>query len=178
MDQYDWVVINYTLPREPSRVRVSIWRRLKKIGAVNMQQSMWLLPLTGEHFEQMNAIKDDVVRNGGEAFVMKSHVDEEGKAAIIERFNAARNEEYGELLEQCEEFYKEMDRETERKNFSFAEIEENEEELNKLKEWFGKISARDCFGAASKDESVEALLKCEELFEKFCSAVYAYHEGL
>lgn len=178
MDSFDWVVINYTLPREPSRARVSIWRRLKRIGAVNMQQSMWLLPLTQENLDQMNAIRDEVAAFGGEAFVMKSYVDELGKAAIIARFNAARNEEYGELLEQCEDFFKEMDKETERKNFTYAEIEENEEELNKLKEWFGKISARDCFIASLREESTMALVKCEELLEKFCGAVYAYHEGI
>ncbi len=46
MSPTDWIVINYTLPREPSRVRVSLWRKLKKVGAINIQQSMWILPMT------------------------------------------------------------------------------------------------------------------------------------
>ncbi len=57
MEQNEWVVINYTLPREPSRTRVSIWRKLKKIGAVNIQQSMWILPLTEHHVALLNDIK-------------------------------------------------------------------------------------------------------------------------
>ena len=58
MEQNEWIVINYTLPREPSRVRVSLWRRLKKIGAVNIQQSMWILPLTDENYDLLNEIKN------------------------------------------------------------------------------------------------------------------------
>lgn len=174
MEQNEWIVINYTLPREPSRVRVSLWRRLKKIGAVNIQQSMWILPLTDENYDLLNEIKNEVSQNNGEAFVMKSSVDEDGKKNIIERFNAARDEEYGELLEQCEEFFKEIDKEIARKNFSFAEIEENEEELNKLKLWYEKIAARDTFGAPLNEKSKIMLSKCVEALEKFCDKVYEF----
>ncbi len=174
MDQSTWAVISYTLPREPSRVRVSLWRKLKKIGAVNIQQSMWILPLTDENFNLLNDIKSEVFQNSGEAFVMKSSVDEDGQKNIIERFNSARNEEYRELLEQCEEFFKEIDKETARENFSFAEIEENEEELNKLKQWFAKIETRDTFGASLKETSKATLSKCTEELEKFCDKVYQF----
>ncbi|WP_332237148.1 Chromate resistance protein ChrB [Sporolactobacillus sp. KGMB 08714] len=174
MDQNDWAVINYTLPREPSRARVSLWRKLKKIGAVNIQQSMWILPLTDENFSLLNEIKSEVLQNNGKAFVMKSSVDEDGQKNIIERFNSARNEEYGELLEQCEDFFKEINKEIGRKNFTFAEIEENEEELNKLKQWYAKIVARDTFEAPLKETSKTTLLKCAEALEKFCDKVYKF----
>ena len=36
---------------------------------------------------------------------MSFSVNEDGKKVIIEKFNAARDEDYGELLEQCEEFF-------------------------------------------------------------------------
>ena len=88
-------------------------------------------------------MKNEVVQNNGEALAMKSSVEKDGQQNIIERFNAARNEEYGEFLEQCEEFFKEINKEIARENFTFAEIEENEEELDKLKQWFAKIEARD-----------------------------------
>lgn len=174
MEQNEWVVINYTLPREPSRVRVSLWRKLKKIGAVNVQQSMWILLLTDKNYDLLNEIKNEVSQNNGEAFVMKSSVDEDGRKNIIERFNAARDEEYGELLEQCEEFFKEIDKEIASKNFSFAEIEENEEELNKLKLWYEKIAARDTFEASLNEKSKIMLSKCVEALEKFCDKVYEF----
>ena len=97
-----------------------------------------------------------------------------GADQIEERFNSARNEEYGELLEQCENFFKEIDKEIARENFTFAEIEENEEELDKLKQWYMIIENRDTFGASLKEKSRTALFKCAEVFEKFCNMVYKF----
>ena len=176
MEQNEWIVINYTLPREPSRIRVSIWRKLKKIGAVNIQQSMWILPQTDENYDLLNKIKDDISQNNGEAFVMRSSVDESSREIIIGRFNAARDEEYKELLEQCDDFFEEIDKEIARKNFTFAEIEENEEELKKLKEWYEKIAARDSFEASLKEKSKVTLSKCADVFEEFCDKVYEFND--
>jgi DNA-binding transcriptional regulator PaaX len=176
MEQMEWIVINYTLPREPSRIRVSMWRKLKKIGAVNIQQSMWILPQTDENYDLLNKIKEDVSQNSGEAFVMKSSVDEDSNKIIMERFKEARNEEYREVIEQCDDFFKEIDKEIARENFTFAEIEENEEELNKLRKWHEKIVTRDFFEATLKEKSKETILKCAEVLEKFCEKVYDYNE--
>lgn len=176
MDQNPWLAINYTLPREPSRARVSIWRKLKKIGAVSIQQSMWILPSNDKNGSSLNEIKNDVSQNGGEAFMMSLSVDEDGEKIILEKFNAARDEEYGELLEQCEEFFKEIDKEIARKNFSFAEIEENEKELNKLKQWYEKIATRDAFSAPLQEKSKLILSKCSEALDGFCDKVYEFNE--
>ena len=176
MEQNEWIVINYTLPREPSRIRVSVWRKLKKIGAVNIQQSMWILPQTDENYNLFTEIKDDISQNGGEAFVMKSSVDDNSKKIIIERFNAARDEEYMELLEQCDDFFAEIDKETTREKFTFAEIEENEQELDKLKKWYDKITARDFFETSFREKSKIILSKCTDVFEEFCNKVYDYND--
>ena len=176
MEQNRWIAINYTLPREPSRARVSIWRKLKKIGAVSVQQSMWILSLNDENSRLFNGVKDEVSRNGGKAFVLAFSADEDGEKIIIDKFNAARDEEYGELLEQCEEFFKEIDMETARENFTFAEIEENEEELNKLKQWFEKIAARDSFGSSLQEKAKSMLAKCADLLDSFCEKVYEFND--
>lgn len=176
MERDEWLAISYTLPREPSRARVSIWRKLKKIGAVGMQQSMWILPANEKNRSLLNEVKGEVSQNGGEAFVIVFSVDEDGKKIILEKFNAARNEEYGELLEQCGDFFREIDRETARKNFTFAEIEENEEELGKLRQWYEKIAARDSFGASFREKAESMLSKCTEVLDGFCEKVYEFNE--
>lgn len=176
MEQKVWAAIQYTLPREPSRARVSVWRKLKKIGAANMQQSLWLLPYSDDSFSLLNKVKNEVLQNGGESFVMTVNVDDDGQKIIVDQFNAARNEEYTEFLEQCTDFFKEIDKEISRKNFTFAEIEENEEELNKLKEWFGKISARDTFNASLGEKAHSTLDECARVLEVFCDKVYEFNE--
>lgn len=172
MDNVKWLVMNYTLPKEPSRARVSVWRKLKKAGAVNIQQSMWVLPDTDANMDSLSVVREEVVSCSGEAYVLKCSPDEESNRVFIQKFNDARDEEYGELLEQCEEFFKEIEKETARKNFSFAETEENEEELEKLKKWFVQVSSRDFFSAPLKQRSQEVLAKCAAIFEEFCEKVY------
>ena len=154
MSPTDWIVINYTLPREPSRVRVSLWRKLKKVGAINIQQSMWILPMTDEHYRLFSEIKDEISQNHGEAFVMKASLEEDGQKVIEKRFNSARDEEYGEFLEQCEDYFKEIDKE--------------------MKQWYSKIMARDTFGASLREASGTSLLKCAEMLDKFCDKVYEF----
>lgn len=177
MKDEQWLVISYTLPREPSRIRVSTWRKLKKIGAVSLQQSFWILPLSEENESVFRGIKKEVGENGGDAILFYAAADDENKKAVLDKFNEARNEEYGELLEQCGDFFKEIEKETERKNFTFAEIEENEEELGKLKNWYHKIEARDAFGASLGGKSQEALAKCKEILDGFCENVYKAKEN-
>ena len=172
MDTVKWLVMNYTLPKEPSRARVSVWRKLKKTGAVNIKQSMWILPETKANIESLSAVKEEIVACSGEAYVLKCSPDDDSNCVFIQKFSDARNEEYKELLEQCEEFFKEIEKETARKNFSFAEIEENEEELEKLKKWFSQICARDHFCAPPKQTSEETLHKCGAVLEEFCEQVY------
>lgn len=176
MNENKWLAINYTLPREPSRVRVSIWRKLKKIGAISIQQSMWILPLCDDNSALFNEIKEEVSQNEGEAFMLTFSADEDGEKMIIDKFNAARSEEYGELFEQCEDYFKEIDKEIARQNFTFAEIEENEEELDKLKQWYGKIAARDIFCSPLRGKAESMLSKCAELLDGFCDRVYEFNE--
>lgn len=172
MEKNNWIVINYTLPREPSRVRVAVWRKLKKIGAVNIQQSMWILPQNDENYQALCEVRDEVLQNSGEAFVMKSWMEEAGDAVVTARFNDARDEEYREFLEQCGDFAHEIEKETIKRNFTFAEVEENEEDLKKLNEWIQKIRTRDFFGAPLKAEAEAALSHCSDVLDAFCEKVY------
>ena len=62
-------------------------------------------------------------------------------------FHEARDAEYAEVLGRCRDFHAELDKERDAGNLTFAELEENEEDLAKLEAWVGKIRARDRFGA-------------------------------
>ena len=176
MEEHRWIAISYALPREPSRPRVAIWRKLKKIGAVNMQQSLWVLPASDESRAFLDEIKEDVVRGGGEAFVLSFSADADGDARIRRKISAEREAEYGELFEQCEDFFTEIDKETTRGNFTFAEIEENEEELAKLETWYRKIAARDIASSSLRDKAEALLAECKRQLDGFCNRVYELNE--
>lgn len=177
MSNKEWLILNFTLPKEQSRVRVSVWRKLKKCGSVSIGQSMWALPASEEHLELFNEMSKEIIESGGNAYIANADFLSTGNTDdIINLFNKARDEEYQEFLEKCEDFFLEIEKETKRENFTYIELEENEEEYNKLAEWLKKINSRDFFGAPLKKQAEEALEKCKRLLDDFSDKVYALNE--
>ncbi|MEO7016479.1 MAG: Chromate resistance protein ChrB, partial [Leifsonia sp.] len=87
-------------------------------------------------------------------------------------FNEARNDEYDEILDKCKDFHTGIDKEIREEHYTYGELEENEEDLNKLRGWYEKVKTRDVLGAAKAQEVVAALAECAEKLEAFASAVY------
>lgn len=97
MEKRKWLVINYNLPTEPSRYRVATWRALKKLGALNVQQSMWVLAYNESNCLALKNISRNIEANNGEALLMESvFFEEEQEKRIISFFDNLRNEEYKE----------------------------------------------------------------------------------
>lgn len=173
MEEKDWILLNYTLPKDPSRIRVSIWRKLKKNGSVSIGQSIWLLPYAKEHIDFYSDIAVDILHNSGEAFILKaSFIGDKKSEDIIEIFNKARDEEYREVLEKCEDFFHEIEKEIKRENYTFAEIEENEYEYNKLTEWHRDIVKRDFFHAPLQSVAEKELGRCKQELDDFSKRTY------
>jgi hypothetical protein len=59
-----WVLLMYTVPREPSAPRVALWRKLKKLGAVLAHDAVWVLPETPATREQVRWLAQEI-REGG-----------------------------------------------------------------------------------------------------------------
>ncbi len=174
MSANEWLMLNFTLPKEPSRVRVSVWRKLKKVGSVNIGQSMWTLPPSEDNAAVFHELSKEILQNNGEAFILKAEFLSTGNAErIVSFFNADRDEEYKEFLGKCEDFHHELNKETQKQNFTFAEVEENEEEYQKLDVWLNKIAIRDFFGAPLKQPSLDALDGCKSALEAFSEKVYS-----
>jgi hypothetical protein len=177
MEHQEWLTINYTLPREPSRVRVSVWRKLKKSGAVILGQSVWLLPVNESNEAFFQKISDEIIQNNGESYIMRMTPHDNGTSErIIVAFNEARNEEYSEFLEQCDDLLCELEKESGLGKFIFAELEENEDELQKLTGWHQKIMERDFHGASLRPSADEKLEQCRARLEAFNAEVYKQSE--
>lgn len=173
MEKYEWLSINYTLPKEPSRARVSVWRKLKKSGAAITGQSVWMLPANENNEDFFRRVSDEITQNGGEAYIARStSIDERTESNIIAAFNGARDEEYSELIEKCEDMLRELEKESVNCKFTFAELEENEEEFQKLDDWHQKIKGRDFYGSSLKILSDEKLEQCRVQLDIFSEEVY------
>lgn len=166
-----YLFVLYSLPSEPSRIRVAAWRAMKKLGALNIQQSLWMLPQYPELNQKIKRITESIENDGGSISIVEGELIY-GKEDIISKFNQEREKEYKELLQYCHNFHEEMRLETEKKNFTFAELEENEEELNKLVRWFTKIKKRDCFSSNLGETSEKEIEKCKSELQKFAQKIY------
>jgi hypothetical protein len=96
---------------------------------------------------------------------------------MVARFDAARDAEYDEVVESVERFEDEIRRETHKRRFRFAELEEAEADWEKLQRWFRRLVERDFFGAAGRAAAAEAHPPRRALLDGFTEEVYR-REGL
>jgi len=172
-----WLFFSYSLPANPSRARVYVWRTLKRLGAANFQ-SFWVLPFSNERVNALKDLMSEIEAYKGESVLIDGKVLEKTQEEQLRKaFAESRNEEYQELIKKCEDFFAELRTETEKENFTFAEAEENEEEYEKLKQWLRKIEKRDVMGAPLRKTAVEKIKDCEKMFEDFARKVYEHQKS-
>lgn len=168
----------YKLAPEPSTHRVAIWRMLKRAGAVYVQSSVCLLPDTPEAVKKLESTRRNIEDLGGWCSVFRAGgLDASDDERIVSEFNSAREKEYAELVDRCQKFIQEIEEETARGNFTYAEIEENEDDLKKLRRWFLKVQARDFFGCPVQGEAARILAECGQRLAKFAQEVYRREIG-
>src|SRR6266404_3449987 len=163
-----WLLLTYKVPTEPSRRRMALWRRLKGLGAVYLQNGVCVLPATPQHVRQLKIIDNEIRDMGGEAAPLEAGQLER----VIARFRADRDEAYREVIERCAGFEEEIARETAAGKLTYAELEENDEDLKKLKAWHVKVAALDFYAASLGPEAREALARCEALLDAFAQQVF------
>jgi hypothetical protein len=173
-----WLVFIPHLPASPSSLRVLIWRRMRAAGATTLQQGVWILPRKPEHEQFLRDVLTEARQQGGNGMVLvTTPLDSDQHNTIVARFHAERDQEYAEFCGRCQDFLAEIAKETSIQHFTFAELEENEQDLHKLRGWLQKIRARDFFGAPAARAAEEAWSACQHAFDGFADAVYT-SEGL
>ena len=66
---FEWVLLAYRLPREPSTPRITIWRKLKRLGVAQLLDGLVALPADARTKEQLEWIADEILEAGGTATV-------------------------------------------------------------------------------------------------------------
>jgi len=166
-----WLLFSYSVPKEPSTVRVALWRRLRDLGAMYIGPCVCMLPETPEAASQLSSCRKAAEDGGGTGRLIPLVVDdEETERDLVAEFQALRAAEYAEFRERVEALLDELRREGEGGKFTFAELEENEDELEKLERWLKKIESRDVLKCADHDHSVELLAQGRAALEEFRAA--------
>ena len=175
-DRVPCLILIYRVPGEPTRLRATVWRRLKAAGAVYLANSVAALSASPAAECALRGLRNAIGEMGGSAQLLRAEALT-GQADVVAAFNAARDEEYMEIINRCRDFLAKIETDTAAGLFTYAELEENGEDLAKLGAWLEKACARDTFGAAQTAPAVSALAKCREALDGFADRVYGEEEN-
>jgi hypothetical protein len=169
-----WLLLIHQIPPKPDYLRVKIGRRLQRVGAVAIKNSVYALPLTAEAYEDFQWIVREIEEGGGDAFVSEATLVGEGLTddAVRARFDGARNEEYGAVLADARALLKTVRRPTTavtRQNSRPAGKPKSnptrqtlERELAKLRRRYESVTKIDFFGASSGRASAAILSEIQQ----------------
>jgi hypothetical protein len=94
-----WLILIFRLPARQPSARVEVWRRLRRLGALPLAGSGYVLPPGGEAMEQLQWLAASVRKHGGEAAVIEaSTLGPRADRETTERFLAASTARYRVLL--------------------------------------------------------------------------------
>jgi hypothetical protein len=144
-----WVLLVYKLPREPSRHRVAVWRKLRDLGALYLQDGVAALPEDAVTREQLEWLQLRVRETGGEATLWEARpgtlAEEE---ELVRAFRASREEAYSAIIAEGERI---------RRKAEMGGGKVLLEQLGKLEREFRAERRRDYFRSPLRTEAAAAL---------------------
>jgi len=172
-----WLLLIYRVPQEPPGRRTHVWRHLKQLGAIYLQQAAAILPDRPGLHRELEALAARIREFGGEVSLLETTSPSvEWESNLVAQFNRARDAEYAEVVENVERFEDEVRRESRKGKYTFAELEDIEADWEKLQRWIARIQARDFFGAPGSALAQNELERGHEVLHVFTHEVYAREE--
>ncbi|WP_311214772.1 MULTISPECIES: Chromate resistance protein ChrB [unclassified Arthrobacter] len=167
-----WLLILVQVPSQPSRHRVAVWRELRRMGAVPLSPGTWVLPAHPAFDEGLKKTGALVAKGEGSWTLVDASPREGGAETFRSAFEAARLEEWAEFTADCGKFEQEIAKEISRRKFTFAELEEEEQSLERLRRWYRELKSRDVLHLPHAGQAAAHLARCAEALEGYASLVY------
>jgi hypothetical protein len=140
-----WLLLFHQIPPKPNYFRVKIWRRLQKLGAVAVKNSVYVLPKSDQTQEDFRWVLRDIVEGGGEATLCEATLVEGlTDEQVEELFRSARSADYQQIAGEARQVAEVLAARpaTEEEPRTQSEIE-----VDRLKRRFAEVVAIDFFGA-------------------------------
>src|SRR4029453_8126627 len=137
MKPISWLLLLFSLPTNRNTERVAVWRRLKKIGAMQIKTSTYLLPDASAQYEQFQWLAQQIRDYGGDSTLVRAQeIEGLNKEKVVAMFNDVRAKDYGQLRKALQGFIARRKR---------TDAEEAVSELERLTRQFREIRAVDFF---------------------------------
>src|SRR5690242_12315883 len=98
-----WLLLVYRVPSEPTRLRAAVWRRLKGLGAIYLQNSVAALPAGTRSERALRKLRAEILDMAGTATLLACTALQ-GEAEVRGAFQSARDDEYEEIVDKCGDF--------------------------------------------------------------------------
>ena len=153
----------HQLPPRPTNLRVRIWRKLQKLGAVSIKNSVYVLPANDKTNEDFQWLKQEIESAGGEAAVFRADsVEGATDEEIIAAFRKTRDEEFAELTASLDGLAGSIREQTKGKHLSAGRLATHETELERLHAELERVIANDFFEAKGRVRAVSAYERCQK----------------
>jgi hypothetical protein len=144
-------------------LRVRIWRKLQKLGAVAIKNSVYVLPVTEKAHEDFQWLKQEIEAAGGEAAVFRAaSVEGAADEEIIAAFRMTRDEEYAALTASFDGLTGAIREQARGKHLSAGRLSAQETEIARLHAELERIAANDFFGAPGRAAAFSAYERCQK----------------
>jgi hypothetical protein len=159
----NWILLIHQLPPTPTNLRVRIWRKLQKLGAVAIKNSVYVLPATEKSHEDFQWLKQEIESAGGEAAVFRAgSVEGATDEEIVAAFRKARDEEFAAISAEFGGLTGAIREQSRGKHLSAGRLSAHETEIDKLHAELERIAANDFFDAAGRAAAFSAYERCQK----------------
>src|SRR6266851_5360232 len=150
-----WILLIHQIPPKPDYFRVKIWRRVQRVGAVAIKNSVYILPANDQTQEDFQWISREIIEGKGDAYVCEATFVEGLSDTQVEAlFNTARDADYSAIANDAGEILKSMPMDSQYKADRRSEIESATARLRKR---LGEVAAIDFFDSSGRRSVEQAL---------------------
>jgi len=159
-----WLLLIHQIPPKPNYFRAKVGRRLQRVGAVAIKNSVYALPFNEQTQEDLQWIAREITQEGGEATLCQASFIEGLRDEQVESFfQTAREADYAGVGEEARELTGDLPK-------KIAPDDERrpdwEASLARFKKRLGEIAAIDFFGAPARLAAESALAALEKRLER------------
>src|SRR5215211_8292524 len=160
---HEWILLIHQLPPKPTNLRVRIWRKLQKLGAVAIKNSVYVLPANDKTNEDFQWLNQEIESAGGEAAVFRAgSVEGATDDEIISAFRKARDEEFAALTAEFDGLTGRVREQSRAKHLSPVRLSALEAELDRLHGELERVIANDFFEAKGRAAALTAYERCQK----------------
>lgn len=146
-ERQQWILLAYRMPREPSTPRITVWRRLRRLGALQIGDGLVALPATPRTIEQLGWVANAVLDADGEATTWRAQltsIKQEQQLIVLAREELAAS--YRQLEEESRSIDASMDRRV----------------IKRIQAELARLIERDYFSAPGRDTAERAVSRLRD----------------